>query len=76
MLTNERQLPLSEVEQLLSLTRWSLWNWIRDGKLIAEKQPNGHYRVAESEVERILWERAAVLVSAERLKPKVDRDSP
>ena len=53
----ERMLPLSEVEQLLSLTRWSLWGWIRDGKLVAAKQPNGHYRVAESEVERILSER-------------------
>ncbi len=54
----ERQLPLSEVEQLLGLTRWSLWIWIRDGKLHAEKLPNGHYRVAESEVRRILNERA------------------
>ena len=56
----ERMLPLSEVEQLLSLTRWSLWGWIRDGKLIAAKQPNGHYRVAESEVRRILSERETV----------------
>ena len=53
----ERMLPLSEVEQLLGLTRWSLWGWIRDGKLSAVKQPNGHYRVAESEVRRILSER-------------------
>ena len=56
----ERMLPLSEVEQLLSLTRWSLWGWIRDGKLIAAKQPNGHYRVAESEVRRILSDRETV----------------
>ena len=54
---SERMLPLSEVEQRLGLTRWSLWGWIRDGKLNAAKQPNGHYRVAESEVERILSER-------------------
>ena len=56
----ERMLPLSEVEQLLSLTRWSLWGWIRAGKLIAAKQPNGHYRVAESEIRRILNEREIV----------------
>ncbi len=54
----ERMLPLSEVEQRLQLSRWSLWNWIRDGKLRAVKQPNGHYRVRESEVERILRERS------------------
>ena len=58
----ERMLPLSEVEQLLSLTRWSLWNWIRDGKLNAAKQPNGHYRVAESEVRRVLREREPISV--------------
>lgn len=57
---SERMLPLSEVEQSLGLTRWSLWNWIRDGKLHAEKQPNGHYRVTESEVLRILNERTPV----------------
>ena len=54
---SERMLPLSEVEQLLGLTRWSLWGWIRDAKLHAVKQPNGHYIVAESEVRRILNER-------------------
>ncbi len=54
----ERMLPLNEVEQRLQLSRWSLWNWIRDGKLHAEKLPNGHYRVTESEVERILRERS------------------
>ncbi len=58
----ERMLPLIEVEQQLGLTRWSLWNWIRDGKLDAKKLPNGHYRVAESEVERILNERESVAV--------------
>ena len=58
----ERMLPLSEVEQLLSLTRWSLWGWIRDGKLQAAKQPNGHYRVAESEIQRILNERESISV--------------
>lgn len=55
----ERMLPLSEVEQRLGLTRWSLWGWIRDGKLNAAKQPNGHYRVPESEIERILSERVS-----------------
>ena len=58
----ERILPLSEVEQLLGLTRWSLWSWIRDGKLQAVKQPNGHFRVAESEVRRILREREPISV--------------
>lgn len=57
---SERMLPLSEVEQLLSLTRWSLWGWIHSGKLVAAKQPNGHYRVPESEIRRILNEREAV----------------
>ena len=58
----ERMLPLIEVEQQLGLTRWSLWNWIRDGKLYAKKLPNGHYRVAQSEIERILTEREAIAV--------------
>ncbi len=57
---SERMLPLSECEQRLSVTRWCLWNWIRDGRLIAAKQPNGRYLVAEGEVERILNEREAV----------------
>ena len=57
MTTVERMLPLSEVEQRLGLSRWSLWNWIRDGKLAARKKPNGHYVVSEGEVERILSER-------------------
>lgn len=58
----ERMLPLIEVEQQLGLTRWSLWNWIREGKLDAKKLPNGHYRVAESEIARILSEREPVSV--------------
>ena len=58
----ERMLPLIEVEQQLGLTRWSLWNWIHEGKLDAKKLPNGHYRVAESEIARILSERKPVSV--------------
>lgn len=57
---SERMLPLSEVERALGLSRWSLWDWIRRGKINAVKLPNGHYRVLESEVQRVLSKRQPV----------------
>jgi len=58
----ERMLPLSEVERALGLTRWSIWGWIQQGKIKAVKLPNGHYRISESEVQRVLKDRSPVAV--------------
>ena len=46
-------LRLSDVEPILGLSRWTLYRWIREGKLEALRLPSGHFRVSEREVERL-----------------------
>ena len=44
-------LPLREVELRLGLTRWTLYELIRAGRLPAIKLQSGHYRVREEVVD-------------------------
>ena len=47
-----RMIPLRVVEDELGVSRWTLYQWIRDGKLAVIKV-GSHYRVSTSEIERI-----------------------
>jgi excisionase family DNA binding protein len=47
----KRLLTLKEVERRLSLSRWTLYEFIRRGTLPAVKLPSGHYRVPEDAVD-------------------------
>jgi len=49
----ERYLKVSEVCELLNLSRRAVYNWIRMGWINAIKLPNGEYRIPASEVERL-----------------------
>lgn len=53
----ERMLRLGEVEIRLGVSRWTLYDWIKEGTIEAMRLPSGYFRIAESEVERILQER-------------------
>jgi molybdopterin-binding protein len=44
---------VSDAARLLSLSRPTLMQWIRSGRLHSERTPGGHYRIPRSEVERL-----------------------
>ena len=46
-------LKIRDVEPILGRCRWTLYRWIREGKLEALRLPSGHFRVSECEVERL-----------------------
>lgn len=53
----DKLLRISEVQEILRLSRWSVCDWIRRGHLAAVTLPSGQKRVWLSEVEHILRER-------------------
>lgn len=44
---------LRDVKPILGLSRWTLYRWIREGKLEALRLPSGHFRVPDREMERL-----------------------
>lgn len=48
-----QMLKLAEVERLLGVSRWTLYAWIKRGKIQGVKLPSGHYRIPINEVERL-----------------------
>jgi excisionase family DNA binding protein len=52
-MNKNRVLRLFEVQLELGVSRWTLYEWLSEGKLQGFKLPCGHYRVPVSEVERI-----------------------
>jgi len=47
-------MKVSEVAKILNVSRHTVLNWIRKGKMKAIRLPGGRYRIPESEVRRIL----------------------
>jgi len=45
-------LKLAEVERQLGVSRWTLYEWLKDGRIQGVKLPCGHYRVPASELEK------------------------
>lgn len=44
---------LAEVEREIGVSRWTLYRWIKRGKLFALLLPSGHFVVSEDEVYRL-----------------------
>lgn len=45
-----RVLKLGDVERELGVSRWTLYEWLRSGKLHGFKLPCGHYRIPIEQV--------------------------
>lgn len=50
----EKLLKVGEVARRLNVSRHTVLNWIKRGKIKAIRLPSGRYRIPESEVEKIL----------------------
>ena len=59
VVAEDRLLRISEVQEILRLSRWTVLEWIDRGYPAAIMLPSGQKRVRLSEVERILSRRAA-----------------
>jgi excisionase family DNA binding protein len=46
-------LKLADVERELGVSRWTLYEWLKTGKLYGFKLPCGHYRIPVDEVTRL-----------------------
>lgn len=47
-------ISLREAEKILGVTRCTLYRYIQQGRLPAERLASGHYRVRREDVERLL----------------------
>ena len=54
---DDRLLRVSEVQEVLRLSRWTVLEWIERGYLAAIVLPSGQKRIRTSELERVLEER-------------------
>ncbi len=60
---DDKLLRVSEVQEILRLTRWSVLDWIERGYLKEVRLPSGQRRVRLSEVERVLTGEAKEVVA-------------
>lgn len=49
----QKLVKLAECEASLGVSRWTLWSWIRTGRMKAVRLPSGQFRVPEAELQRI-----------------------
>ena len=63
-------LKLAEVQRQLGVSRWTLYEWLKDGRIQGVKLPCGHYRIPEAEVNRL---RGQVTGDGQRNKKQSNR---
>lgn len=56
---SEKMYKIREVAEIFGVIHITVLNWIKKGKLQRVVLPSGHFRVRESEVRRLLSEKAA-----------------
>jgi len=66
MRNEERLLKLADLERELGVSRWTLYEWLKEGKISGRKLPCGHYRVPASELKRFRSRDAANRQDGER----------
>ncbi|MGO1400951.1 MAG: helix-turn-helix domain-containing protein [Flaviflexus sp.] len=49
-----RLLTTTDVAEILQVSRSTVLNWCRDGRILAIRLPSGQYRVPQTELDRIL----------------------
>lgn len=52
----ERLFTLSEVAYMLGVSYWTVYNWVREGRLKGVKVPTGRWRVPRSALEEFFRE--------------------
>src|SRR5580700_524986 len=50
----EQALTLPEIADMLQVTQAAVRNWVREGRLVSERMPNGRRIVQRSDLERML----------------------
>jgi excisionase family DNA binding protein len=61
----ERHYSVGKAAQILGVSKRTLYNWIRQRKIEYVRLPNGHYRIPESAILKILYG-----TMEERVKPR------
>ena len=62
----EKLLSLPKAAEICSVSRWTLWSYVKSGKIKALRTPGGHYRISEKDLEEYL----------SKVNPPVDNGSP
>lgn len=52
-MSNMKVVKLADVQSELGVSRWTLYNWLKTGKLQGFKLPCGHYRIPVGELNRL-----------------------
>lgn len=50
----EKLLSLPKAAEICSVSRWTLWSYVKSGKLKALRTPGGHYRISENDLTEYL----------------------
>jgi excisionase family DNA binding protein len=51
----ERHYSTGKAAEILGVSKRTLYNWIRQDKIEYVKLPNGHYRIPETEILKMLY---------------------
>lgn len=51
---NVKSLSLTKAAKMYAVSRWTLWYYVRSGKLKAFRTPDGHYRISEPDLEAFM----------------------
>jgi excisionase family DNA binding protein len=51
----ERHYSIGKAAQILGVSKRTLYNWIRQGKIEYVRLPNGHFRIPEKAILKMLY---------------------
>jgi len=51
----EKHYSIGKATEILGISKRTLYNWIRQRKIEYVRLPNGHYRIPEKEILKILY---------------------
>ena len=55
-MSEAKVLKLADIEKQLGVCRWTLYHWLREGKIRGFKLPCGHYRIPVTELDKVINE--------------------
>jgi len=61
----ERHYSIGKAAEILGVSKRTLYNWIRQDKIEYVRLPNGHYRIPQSAILKMLYE-----TMEEQVKPR------
>ncbi len=60
---------IPEAAKYSSVSRWTIWKYVRSGDLKASRTPGGHYRILKADLEEFMREKGMYTVIKTGIEP-------